>query len=71
MFTPRGTVKVAGYDDNGKELLLGEFVCLSTDTKPTEGIANGSTVIEMDTSKLFNFNQDGKAWAEWSWPSGT
>lgn len=38
--------------------------CLSTDTKPTAGVANGSTCIEMDTGKTFMFNEDGSEWIE-------
>lgn len=38
--------------------------CLSTDTKPTSGIANGSCLIEMDTGKIFFFDQAGGAWVE-------
>lgn len=41
-----------------------EAVCLSTDTKPTTGIANGSLVLEMDTGKIYAFNEAGSAWVE-------
>lgn len=37
---------------------------LSTDTKPTEKIGNGSLFIEMDTSKIYYFEGTAKAWAE-------
>lgn len=43
---------------------LVELACLSTDTKPTDGIANGSACIEMDTGKIFMFNEAGSAWVE-------
>ena len=33
---------------------------LSTDTKPTENIGNGSTFFEMDTSKVFLFDKETK-----------
>ena len=49
---------------NGNILI--EAACLSTDTKPTTGIANGSTCIEMDTGKIFMFNEAGSAWVELS-----
>lgn len=45
--------------------------CLSTDTKPTEGIANGSVLHEMDTSKTFKFDAEGSAWVEVTGESGT
>lgn len=37
---------------------------LSTDSKPTEGIGNGSCFIEMDTGKVCFFNAAGNAWIE-------
>lgn len=51
----------ASYN-NGDVLI--EAACLSTDAKPTDGIANGSTCIEMDTGKIFMFNEAGSAWVE-------
>ena len=47
-----------------KEKMLVESVCLSTDSKPTSGVANGSTCIEMDTGKIFMFNEAGSTWVE-------
>ena len=41
-----------------------EVACLSTDTKPTEGVANGSICIEMDTGKIYMFNEAGAEWLE-------
>lgn len=38
---------------------------LSTDSKPTTNIANGSVFIEMDTSKIYFFDADGAQWIEW------
>lgn len=37
---------------------------LSTDTKPTEHIHNGSTCIEMDTGKIYMFDEDNSLWRE-------
>ena len=48
------------------EKVLIEAVCLSTDSKPTDGIANGSLVIEMDTGKIYAFNEAGATWIELS-----
>lgn len=39
-----------------------EGVCLSTDSKPTEGIANGSRLIEMDTGTIYYYDKDGEQW---------
>lgn len=52
--------------DNGTTLYTCDGVCLSTDTKPTTGIENGSRLIEMDTSKLYLFDIASHSWKEWS-----
>jgi len=44
--------------------VLIEAVCLSTDSKPTTGIANGSVCIEMNTGKIFMYNETGSTWVE-------
>ena len=36
---------------------------ISTDTKPTN-VRNGSILVEMDTSKIFFFNEDDGQWEE-------
>lgn len=41
-----------------------EYSGLSTDAKPT-GVGNGSTFIEMDTSKVYFYDADGEEWKEW------
>ena len=41
-----------------------EGVCLSTDTKPTDGWANGSKLIEMDTGKVFMYDEANGQWRE-------
>ena len=38
--------------------------CLSTDTKPTEHIANGSSLVEMDTGKVYFYDADNEQWLE-------
>lgn len=53
--------KATYYGDNK---ILIEAACLSGDSKPTTGIANGSLCLEMDTGKIFMFNEAGSAWAE-------
>lgn len=60
MFT---TIK-AHYAGNEKSYI--EAACLSSDSKPTDGIANGSMVLEMNTGKIFVFNEAGSAWVELS-----
>lgn len=56
------TVKARDFNyTNGKRRVEGE--CLSTDTKPTI-YANGSILIEIDTGKIFMFNETGSEWVE-------
>ena len=38
--------------------------CLAADTKPTDGIANGSVLTEMDTGKIYMFDEAGSQWVE-------
>ncbi len=56
------TNKIASYYSQGKVLV--EAACLSTDTKPTTGVANGSKCIEMDTGKKYMFNEEDSEWEE-------
>lgn len=41
-----------------------EYVGLSTDTKPTDNVANGSTFVEIDTQKFYIYDEDGGDWVE-------
>lgn len=56
------TVIKAHYAGNEKSYI--EAACLSTDTKPTDGIANGSLCLEMDSGKVYAFNETGSEWVE-------
>ena len=49
----------------GDNKVLAEAAGLSTDAKPTTGIANGSTFIEMDTSTLYFFDEEAGTWRAW------
>lgn len=40
-----------------------EIRCLSADTKPTD-VSNGSSLIEMDTGKVYLFDQENSEWTE-------
>lgn len=42
----------------------GEFAGLSTDSKPTEGIATGSQFTEVDTGKVFLYDSESGNWFE-------
>jgi hypothetical protein len=51
-----------------RHVIYNDFIhdvrCLSTDTKPTDGIKNGSTCIEMDTGKMYVYDAEGEQWYE-------
>lgn len=41
-----------------------EYRGLSTDTKPTENVENGSVFIEIDTGKIYMFDLENEEWQE-------
>lgn len=41
-----------------------EGTCISTDTKPTN-VANGSKLLEMDTSTMYLFDEESGEWCAW------
>lgn len=60
MFT---VTKVAKLNGEGKSQV--EAVCVQADSKPTI-YANGSICVEMDTSKLYFFDEASATWREWA-----
>ena len=50
---------------NNVACVISTYYGLSTDTKPTEGVGNGSAFIEMDTSKVYFFDAGNPEWLEW------
>lgn len=54
------------YSANGVSVNVYSFAGKSTDTKPTtEDVGNGSDFIEMDTSKVYFYDEAGQSWLEW------
>lgn len=53
--------KVSLNDTNER---IVELRGLSTDTKPTTGIGNGSVYIEIDTQKIFFYDGTSETWKE-------
>jgi hypothetical protein len=49
---------------NGMKSKNSEYYCLSTDTKPKEGVENADILYEMDTQAVFMFDYDSKNWIE-------
>lgn len=53
------TVKAFDYDQQ-----YIQYAGLSTDTKPTEGLVTGSTFVEVDTGKVYLFDEVTSTWRE-------
>lgn len=49
---------------NNVACVVSTYYGLSTDTKPTEGVGNGSALIEMDTGKLYFYDAANGEWLE-------
>lgn len=41
-----------------------EYAGLSSDIKPIDNVRNGSFFLEMDTGKVFAFDETNKVWRE-------
>lgn len=50
--------------ESGETKFYKEISGLSTDTKPTNGLVNGSIFNEVDTGKVFFFNETSGEWVE-------
>lgn len=58
------TSENAEKDPQGKIIYRKEGRCISTDDKPVD-VANGSILMEMDTSKVWMFDYESTTWLEW------
>lgn len=59
------TLKRAIIVDGGTEKEYVESTCLSTDTKPTSGLITGSINVEVDTGKVFFYDETAEASDPW------
>lgn len=50
-------------EEEGKKI-TGQLVGLSTDTKPTENIGNGTIFIEIDTKIIYFYDEQNQTWRE-------
>lgn len=50
--------------DNGEVKQMADLFGTSSDSKPTTGYLNGSSFIEVDTGKIFLFNEATSTWVE-------
>ncbi len=56
--------QAVGYEADGTVIMWGDGSCVSTDTKPVFGIGNGSSLMEMDTSRVFALDKPAGLWRE-------
>lgn len=52
---------IKDYDGSSVDVRRKEIMCLSGDDKPTD-VANGSVCLEIDTGKLFVYDEEGENW---------
>ena len=64
MFSIIGESNVSHFTKESNLRQVYHYACLSTDTKPTTGISNGSTCIVMDTGKTYIFDEENGEWDE-------
>lgn len=57
-------VTLAEVTEEGQALYIANLYGTSSDSKPTTGYANGSTFVEVNTGKLYLFNESAGAWVE-------
>ena len=58
-------IRVIKQDYMGGENKYFEYCGLSTDTKPETGIATGSIFVEVNTGKVYFFNEAGASGSKW------
>jgi len=51
-------------DESGNLLHIQDMFGLSDDSKPTTGLATGSSFVEVDTGKAFLFDESSSSWME-------
>lgn len=54
---------ITNYGECAANCAPDDLIGLSTDTKPTD-VPNASTFYEMDTKKIFLFDEQNKRWLE-------
>ena len=52
-------VNMTSYTGGGNE-----YAGLSTDNKPTDGVATGAIFVEVDTGKVYFYNSEDSEWVE-------
>lgn len=55
---------VAEVKEDGTVLNIANLFGTSSDSKPTTGYANGTVFLEVDTGKIYLFNENTSTWVE-------
>ena len=55
---------VLTQDESGNLLHIQSMFGLSTDSKPTSGLATGSSFVEVDTGDAYLLNESGPTWVK-------
>ena len=50
--------------ENGENIIYKEISGDSTDTKPTDGVCDGSLFVESDTGDVYFFNEESGDWVK-------
>ena len=53
---------VVKYGKGNEKVSYREYAGLSTDTKPTEGVATGSVFLEVDTTDVYLYDEASEEW---------
>lgn len=69
-FKEKSTVRTSMVGNLIRSVCFADVYCLSSDEKPTEGVANGSSLLVMDTSQLFFFDEENGRWLEFGGGGG-
>lgn len=56
-----GGVPYIEYTD-GRRYPAADYSFKSTDEKPVDGVRNGEYGLEIDTAKVYTFDEEGKTW---------
>lgn len=64
MFSIIGESNVRTFTKESNFKQVYQYACLSTDSKPTTDISNGSTCFVMDSGKTYIFDEENGEWVE-------
>ena len=62
--TSNKAVSITNTNGEVTTLYQQEIFCNSTDSKPTENLANGSMLVEVDTGYIYIFDEVAKTWTK-------